>query len=58
MEKKENKVAPVSKQVKDRVERRVEQEIDRLPSETDPQGMYTGKPVVPGEVPVQDADDL
>ena len=26
--------------------------------ETDPLGMYTGNPDVPGERPVQDADDL
>lgn len=28
------------------------------PSKDDPQGMYTGKPMNPGEVPVQDSDDL
>lgn len=28
------------------------------PSKDDPQGMYTGKPMDPGEVPVQDGDDL
>lgn len=27
-------------------------------SDTDPQGMYTGLPEDPYEVPVQDADDL
>ena len=27
-------------------------------SKEDPQGSYTGRPVIPGEVPVQDADDL
>jgi hypothetical protein len=27
-------------------------------SKTDPQGSYTGKPLNPNEVPVQDADDL
>ena len=26
--------------------------------QTDPQGSYTGKPVDPLELPVQDADDL
>ena len=26
--------------------------------QTDPQGSYTGKPVIPTEKPVQDADDL
>lgn len=25
---------------------------------TDPQGSWTGRPLDPGEVPVQDADDL
>lgn len=28
------------------------------PSKTDPLGSYTGRPEDPGEVPVQDADDL
>lgn len=28
------------------------------PSQCDPQGSYTGVPVEPGEVPVQDQDDL
>ena len=28
------------------------------PSETDPQGSYTGKPRNPDDVPVQDSDDL
>ncbi len=36
--------------------------IDRAPAwahiETDPQGMYTGRPEERYEVPVQDADDL
>ena len=27
-------------------------------SPTDPQGSYTGIPVVPDEIPIQDADDL
>ncbi len=27
-------------------------------SPADPQGSYTGRPVEPGETPVQDADDL
>jgi len=27
-------------------------------SDTDPQGSYTGKPIDPDEIPVQDADDL
>lgn len=25
---------------------------------TDPNGSYTGRPEIPGELPVQDADDL
>lgn len=28
------------------------------PSPLDPQGSYTGVPMNPGEIPVQDADDL
>ena len=28
------------------------------PIRTDPNGSYTGRPEVPGEKPVQDADDL
>jgi hypothetical protein len=28
------------------------------PSKDDPNGSYTGKPLKPGEKPVQDADDL
>lgn len=28
------------------------------PSETDPQGSWTGRPVDEDEIPVQDADDL
>lgn len=27
-------------------------------AKTDPQGSWTGRPLNPGEVPVQDADDL
>lgn len=29
-----------------------------LPSETDPQGSWTGRPADADDVPVQDADDL
>ncbi|MCI8361167.1 MAG: hypothetical protein HFE86_07520 [Clostridiales bacterium] len=36
----------------------VEEIIRIAPSQTDPQGSYTGKPLDPGEVPVQDSDDL
>lgn len=32
--------------------------VQRGPSPTDPSGSYTGKPLHPGETPVQDADDL
>ncbi len=28
------------------------------PIQTDPQGSYTGRPKIPYETPVQDADDL
>lgn len=28
------------------------------PSPTDPQGSYTGRPMDPTDLPVQDADDL
>lgn len=32
--------------------------INQEPSDTDPNGSYTGKPLDQNEVPVQDADDL
>ncbi len=32
--------------------------VDEGSLSTDPQGSYTGTPREPGEVPVQDADDL
>ncbi len=32
--------------------------INQGPSKNDPNGSYTGKPLDPNEVPVQDADDL
>lgn len=32
--------------------------MDEQPSPTDPQGSWTGKPMEPDEMPVQDADDL
>lgn len=32
--------------------------VERPPSETDPNGSYTGKPADPHEIPQQDADDL
>ena len=32
--------------------------VDRSLLAADPQGSYTGVPVIPGEQPVQDADDL
>ena len=36
----------------------VERILARRPSNTDPYGSYTGRPVDPKEKPVQDADDL
>jgi hypothetical protein len=33
-------------------------ELNNPPSETDPFGSYTGKPIEKNEVPVQDQDDL
>lgn len=32
--------------------------VNRAPSETDPNGSYTGRPKDPREMPQQDADDL
>jgi hypothetical protein len=32
--------------------------IGNMPSDTDPNGSYTGVPYTAGEIPVQDADDL
>lgn len=32
--------------------------VMQLPSATDPNGSYTGKPLNENEIPVQDADDL
>lgn len=32
--------------------------IHRPPSHTDPNGSYTGNPIIPTEKPEQDADDL
>lgn len=37
---------------------RVQAVVQTPPSQTDPQGSYTGKPADPREQPVQDADDL
>lgn len=45
-------------QTRRRVEAVVDRMIDISPSKDDPNGSYTGRPVVPGEIPVQDADDL
>ena len=36
----------------------VQEIINIPPSNTDPNGSYTGAPVCKGEKPVQDADDL
>lgn len=41
-----------------RINRRLAGLMSTAPSETDPQGMYTGVPDDPYEKPVQDADDL
>ena len=41
-----------------RVERVARRMADQVPSPTDPQGSYTGRPANPYERPVQDADDL
>ncbi len=42
-----------------RINKRLEGFMSTMASpETDPQGMYTGVPEDPYEVPVQDADDL
>ena len=37
---------------------RVTDIVNAPPSDTDPQGSYTGNPLNENEVPVQDADDL
>lgn len=36
----------------------VDKIINQPPSKSDPQGMYTGKPLNTNERPEQDADDL
>ncbi len=41
-----------------RINKRLEGLTSMASPETDPQGMYTGVPENPYEVPVQDADDL
>ena len=41
-----------------RINLKVQQIIAGNASQTDPLGSYTGIPINPGEVPVQDADDL
>lgn len=51
-------IQAVSPKVKARVERLVEHMISIPPSRDDPNGSYTGRPMVRGEIPVQDADDL
>lgn len=32
--------------------------VPQSTNQTDPQGSYTGRPVLPWELPVQDVDDL
>ena len=41
-----------------RINLKIQKIISGNVSQTDPLGSYTGVPVNPGEVPVQDADDL
>lgn len=41
-----------------RINMKVQQIIAGNVSQTDPFGSYTGVPINPGEVPVQDVDDL
>ncbi len=41
-----------------RINKRLEVFNSMASAETDPQGMYTGVPKDPCEVPIQDADDL
>jgi hypothetical protein len=36
----------------------VMQEATNMDSRFDPDGCYTGRPLTPGDMPVQDADDL
>ena len=43
----------------EKIDRRIAEITSMMTSpETDPQGMYTGVPENPYDVPVQDADDL
>lgn len=58
IEKHTNEVTEISPEKKQRVKQVVEMMVASAPSDTDPNGSYTGKPAVKGEVPVQDADDL
>ena len=41
-----------------KLHKKVKNLINQPPSDTDPQGSYTGRPEAKDEVPVQDADDL
>lgn len=41
-----------------KLSKKVKNLIDQAPSDTDPQGSYTGRPINEEEIPVQDADDL
>ncbi len=43
---------------KNNISNRVDELISMANFDTDPNGSYTGVPETPGEVPVQDADDL
>lgn len=42
----------------ERIQSIVQQIVQQLPSSTDPQGSWTGRPMEEYELPVQDADDL
>ena len=55
MEKK-RQVEGRKKQIK--MQRLTDSLVNQRPSKTDPDGSYTGKPMDPDAIPVQDADDL
>lgn len=51
--KKKRNIAETNQKVRD-----VINEATNMDSRFDPNGSYTGQPLEPGEIPVQDADDL
>lgn len=53
--KKPKQYCPPAQDIKNRAVRDI---INSLPSRTDPNGSYTGRPLNPAEIPTQDADDL